>query len=506
MDIQYFLETVSCLCTSPHEEPPKHTNTETTCNDQVALKTISGPKDAAFALLLEKNLGLVETTTTKGQNLRLLELTVFFWLFQHRPQIAPTNGIQQWHQWHPTMAPHTSNSIPPWHGTQKWHPTIGTTPSAKLATTTPTIGSKNPHNSCYLGKNRSARSEQHVLWIIIGCVLYAMQLKCLSVNQFSWETVWLWKDLWARSSCPHPSLAGFETLKRSGTDSMKEGCLGFRHFPLSLSIYIMYTYMLYISYILYIYIALLIHIYIVSLCQPKSWQRTGNIITFFELISKDLSFTPQDLLLILQDCGGMKSDLNWGFGWWVGWGGVGRGQVSTYRAKNNNRPPTTYVNTRLVDDLWCSLPAACKTKLNAVASMLPRCAVHMLRTISLHFFRMNLNACRFWDGPIVFQRLARFTTSKPPTSILWYATFDIPTFWCDMRFEELWVTWPHIAFSHKSDPRFVRNWESNNPISPLQCSFVKIWLSSWLGHEWKFAMAVTTPRNPSWGVFSLEKY
>ena len=76
-------------------------------------------------------------------------------------------------------------------------------------------------------------------------------------------------------------------------------------------------------------------------------------------------------------------------------------------------------------------------KLNAFASTLPHCAVRMLRTISLHFFRAPLNGCRFWDGPIVFQRLPRFTTSKAPTSILWFATFDIPTFWCDMRFEEL---------------------------------------------------------------------
>ena len=117
------------------------------------------------------------------------------------------------------------------------------------------------------------------------------------------------------------------------------------------------------------------------------------------------------------------------------------------------RPPTTYVNMRLVDDMWCSLPAARKTKLNAFASMLPHCAAHMLRTISLHFFRAPLNGCRFWDGLIVFQGLARFTTSKPPTSILWYATLDIPTFWCDMRFEELWATWPSISLSHKSDPR-----------------------------------------------------
>ena len=50
----------------------------------------------------------------------------------------------------------------------------------------------------------------------------------------------------------------------------------------------------------------------------------------------------------------------------------------------------------------------------------------------------------------VFQRLARFTTSKPPTSILWYATLDIPTFWCDMRFEELWATWPSISLSHRA--------------------------------------------------------
>ena len=53
------------------------------------------------------------------------------------------------------------------------------------------------------------------------------------------------------------------------------------------------------------------------------------------------------------------------------------------------------------------------------------------------------------------------------------------------------------SFSHKSEPRFGRNWESNNTTSPVQCSFVKIWLSPWLGYKWKFAMAVTTQRNPS---------
>ena len=41
----------------------------------------------------------------------------------------------------------------------------------------------------------------------------------------------------------------------------------------------------------------------------------------------------------------------------------------------------------------------------------------------------------------------------------------------------------------------------------LLCSFVNIWLSSWLGHAQKSAMAVT-PRNPAGflrGAFSLEK-
>ena len=43
---------------------------------------------------------------------------------------------------------------------------------------------------------------------------------------------------------------------------------------------------------------------------------------------------------------------------------------------------------------------------------------------SMHYM---LNACvrRIWDGPIIFQRLQHFTTSKSSTAILWYVTFDI---------------------------------------------------------------------------------
>ena len=51
-------------------------------------------------------------------------------------------------------------------------------------------------------------------------------------------------------------------------------------------------------------------------------------------------------------------------------------------------------------------------------------------------------------------------------------------------------------------------WALENQITEhrlyLQCSFVNMWPSSWLGHEWTFAMAMTS-RNPSC-AFSLEKY
>ena len=123
--------------------------------------------------------------------------------------------------------------------------------------------------------------------------------------------------------------------------------------------------------------------------------------------------------------------------------GCGVDQVSTYRAKNNKcrsfpRALLLHTYTRA----WLTTgdvhypPAVCKTKLNAFASMLPDCTVHCTKDnfncIALVWNCMKLNGCRFWGGPMVFQRLARFnfTTSKPPTSIPWYAAFYISTFWC----------------------------------------------------------------------------
>ena len=76
--------------------------------------------------------------------------------------------------------------------------------------------------------------------------------------------------------------------------------------------------------------------------------------------------------------------------------------------------------------------------------MLPHCAVHMLRTISLHFSRAPLNGCGFWDGPIVFQRLhasphpslqQAFCGMPPLTSQPFGVT-------CVLKNCELWVPWP----------------------------------------------------------------
>ena len=128
-----------------------------------------------------------------------------------------------------------------------------------------------------------------------------------------------------------------------------------------------------------------------------------------------------------------------------GWGGVGCLHIERKTTSVvYPRPRTTYVNTRLVEYGWCSLPAVCKTQLSAFASMLPRCTAHMLKTISLHFSRMNLNDCRFWDGPIVLQRLARFklhhlqASNKHSVAChLWHPNLVVRS---DTRFEELWVT------------------------------------------------------------------
>lgn len=147
-------------------------------------------------------------------------------------------------------------------------------------------------------------------------------------------------------------------------------------------------------------------------------------------------------------------------------GGAG-GQFSIYRAKNKKcrtRPPTTYANTRLVDDRWCSLPAACKTKLNPIASLQPHCAVHMQKAISLHFSRVNLNGCRDLGWPYrasVFGTLYRLQASNKNFVVchLWHPNISVRG---DMRFQKLWVIWLNIAFIHKSDPRFARNWESNS--------------------------------------------
>ena len=111
----------------------------------------------------------------------------------------------------------------------------------------------------------------------------------------------------------------------------------------------------------------------------------------------------------------------------LGWGGVKF--LHTHRAKNNKRrsfPPAIPLHT--CTRAWlatgdCHYPPYANTKFSAFASMLPRCTVHMLGNFIAFVLRV-------WDGPIVFQRLQHFTTSKPSTNILWCATLDIPSIWC----------------------------------------------------------------------------
>ena len=163
--------------------------------------------------------------------------------------------------------------------------------------------------------------------------------------------------------------------------------------------------------------------------------------------------------------------------------GVGRdwyNQVYTRRRKNDrcrSFPPAPPL-PRLADYWRCSLPAVCKTKLNAFASMLPPCVVHTLNTMSLHFFRLKLNGCCFWDGSIVCQHLARFTTSV--VCHLWH--LNLSEWHANGRIVS------DIAFPHRSDSRLVRNWK---------------WIMQ--HREWKFAMAVTSKNPLLRGTFSMEK-
>ena len=98
--------------------------------------------------------------------------------------------------------------------------------------------------------------------------------------------------------------------------------------------------------------------------------------------------------------------------------------------------------------------------------MLPHCAVHMLRTISLHLFRAPLNGCRFWDGLSCFSvwrgsphpSLQQAFCGMPP---LPSQPFGVTCVLKNGASHDL--TFPFLT----SDPRFVRNWESNNRTSPL---------------------------------------
>ena len=84
--------------------------------------------------------------------------------------------------------------------------------------------------------------------------------------------------------------------------------------------------------------------------------------------------------------------------------------------------------------------ALCKTTVNVFTSMVPHCAVHMLKTISLHFSPMKLTGCRFWDGPIAsaFGELHHLPASNKHCVVcrLWHPNLLARR---ETRFEEMWV-------------------------------------------------------------------
>ena len=143
------------------------------------------------------------------------------------------------------------NGTPPWHlrmASPPSHPEMaphhGTIPSAKVATTAPPQllnGSKNPYSSRSLGKNsQSANSAEELCGFGRICEL-GHPVRIPSVG-------WIWN------------------AKRSGTQSRKEGCLGFRHFWLSLSMFVVYLYLhVYIYNFIYLFLywyIILIYIFI----------------------------------------------------------------------------------------------------------------------------------------------------------------------------------------------------------------------------------------------------
>ena len=169
-----------------------------------------------------------------------------------------------------------------------------------------------------------------------------------------------------------------------------------------------------------------------------------------------------------------------------------------YQAKNHKYSP--YL--RKHEPGWLLvMPAVCKTQLCAFASVLPHFTVHVPC--------VRLIGCHFWDGALVFQRSEHFTTSKPPTNILWFSTFYIPNFFCGVT---------HVLSNFESHnrtsallPSMTRVlWGILSHVTPhrhcLQSSFVNTWSSSRLWHEPKACNRSDLEESDGFlpGAFSLE--
>ncbi len=108
------------------------------------------------------------------------------------------------------------------------------------------------------------------------------------------------------------------------------------------------------------------------------------------------------------------------------------------------RPPTTYVNTRLVDYWWCSLPAVCKTQLWHIKlqSKWSPGAIYMLYTT------VSPRSVADWGGGVYFNKEQRWGG----VGWGWWRILHLHT--CEMLHN--WWEWWRILHLHTCE--MLRNW------------------------------------------------
>ena len=138
---------------------------------------------------------------------------------------------------------------------------------------------------------------------------------------------------------------------------------------------------------------------------------------------------------------------------------------------------------------------------------LPRC--HTARERQFHCISLvhNWTAVRFWDGPIVFQVLARFTTSASNKHSvvrhLWNPDLLVRS---DMRFEAHCESHTLHRLSSQERPSFCEHLTVRSPniAFTYNAPFVNIWPSSWLG-QMKFCNGSDGEESLLQGALSLKQ-